>query len=208
MSDCQVYFIECSGRIKIGHSRNVQERLKKFATGSAFKFSLLGAVDGDRRLEHKIHLHLVEYREHGEWFRDCSQVRDVLLQLSAGHNIDFKAAPAARIKEARPRRSVLEIPAPKPPPLRSPLIRIEACAERYLGPQSIYPAPLRREKAPEGFSMLHSALHAVGSLVDELPLRRASGDFADIEDVAPAAASVAAKLECDFERLFAGDVRA
>jgi hypothetical protein len=209
MNRAQVYFIECSGRIKIGFSKDVQSRLRKFATGSPFKFSLLGAIDGDRYLEHRIHKHLVAYREHGEWFRDCDQVRSVYADLRDNGVAAFPFEEVAPPAPPRPRRDY----APRPQhaqmyecdrsPMHPALVRIEACMQRYLGMNSTYPMSVKREMAAVGFPSIESALRDVGALVDAQPDHDALGIRTNIVDLLPAAAVIAARLESALDHLFA-----
>lgn len=87
-----VYFVECSGRIKIGFTRNVDGRLKTLSTGAPDVLNLLASVDGSRNFEQAIHAKLAKHRIKGEWFSDCQKVRDLMAAVVArGHSaIDFE----------------------------------------------------------------------------------------------------------------------
>lgn len=78
-----VYFVECTGRIKIGFSANVGERMKQIATTAPGDLNLLATVEGSVRLERAIHRHLADHHLTREWFEDCSAVREVINALVA-----------------------------------------------------------------------------------------------------------------------------
>lgn len=63
-----IYFIECSGRVKVGFSENPWARLGKVATDAPFPCELIGVADGDRSVEATIHDQWRHLRCHGEWF--------------------------------------------------------------------------------------------------------------------------------------------
>jgi hypothetical protein len=72
-----IYFIEYAGRIKVGYASNVERRLGELKTAIP-SFVRLGSMEGTRGHERTIHNSLAEYREDGEWFTDCPEVRAVL----------------------------------------------------------------------------------------------------------------------------------
>ena len=63
-----IYFIECSGRIKIGFSLDAKARLHKVAADAPFPCKLLGVIPGDRKIEAGIQAKWKHLRCHGEWF--------------------------------------------------------------------------------------------------------------------------------------------
>jgi hypothetical protein len=79
-----VYFLGCEGRIKVGYSRDPESRIKELSTGAPAKLTLLGRVDGSRKLESAIHRALRNCRESGEWFRDYRAVRVVMQEVLDG----------------------------------------------------------------------------------------------------------------------------
>jgi hypothetical protein len=78
-----IYFIECSGRIKIGFSENPTARFRKINVEAPFHCELLGVVDGDRKTEAKLHSQWAYLRCHGEWFAASKELR-VWIQENAG----------------------------------------------------------------------------------------------------------------------------
>jgi hypothetical protein len=69
-SDGLVYFIEAvgAGRIKIGHARDPQARLRELQTGSAYTLRLMAMVPGGMALERALHRRFADLRLAGEWF--------------------------------------------------------------------------------------------------------------------------------------------
>lgn len=73
-----VYFVECAGLIKIGHTANIQKRLSSLRTGAPAPMVLLGQVAGARDLEQYLHFTVREHHSHREWFFDRPAVREVI----------------------------------------------------------------------------------------------------------------------------------
>lgn len=71
----EIYFAECSGRIKIGIATNVQARLSQLRTGAGAPVKLIARVGGDLVTERALHRKLKAHRIDGEWYHDCSDVR-------------------------------------------------------------------------------------------------------------------------------------
>lgn len=69
-----IYFLESSGRIKIGYSTNVSKRVAHLKTADP-DIRLIGAIQGDFKLERQLHRRLSKHRKSGEWFDDCPDVR-------------------------------------------------------------------------------------------------------------------------------------
>jgi hypothetical protein len=68
--DSYVYFIKAEGlnRVKIGISKEPQERLKQLQTGSPIKLSLMAFTPGDIELERSLHNKFSHIICDGEWF--------------------------------------------------------------------------------------------------------------------------------------------
>ncbi len=78
-----VYFIQCNGtgRIKIGRTEgDPLMRLQALQTGSAEKLTLLGYYPASRAEEAKLHRTFAEQSTGGEWFQDCPQIRQLILE--------------------------------------------------------------------------------------------------------------------------------
>ncbi len=85
-----VYFIAenenndyTSLRVKIGHSGDMQVRLRTFQTGSPYDLKLMGWIesDDDKHLEQMLHEKYIGQRVRREWF--ILQPEDVLQELKA-----------------------------------------------------------------------------------------------------------------------------
>ena len=67
--DAVVYFVQSEvGKIKIGTSRNLSQRLRELSSGSPVPIRLLLSIPGDRSKELELHMMFAESRSHGEWF--------------------------------------------------------------------------------------------------------------------------------------------
>lgn len=73
-----VYFAKCERMIKIGFSKNLEERLQTLSVASSKPIRLIGTVPGSKKLEQFFHKELHEHRVRGEWFKDCPQVRSFI----------------------------------------------------------------------------------------------------------------------------------
>lgn len=68
--DIVIYFVlaPITNRIKIGHSKNLTERLKSIQANCPEELKLLGYIRGNKDMELLLHDIFSEYRLHGEWF--------------------------------------------------------------------------------------------------------------------------------------------
>jgi hypothetical protein len=66
-----VYFVQGvdGGPIKIGHARNVADRLRAMQLGSPVQLGTLATMDGGTELETVLHERFAHLRTHGEWFK-------------------------------------------------------------------------------------------------------------------------------------------
>lgn len=71
-----VYLIFGGGRLKIGLAREPEKRLRGLQAGSPVPLTLLAKIPGSLALEAQLHKRFEKYRLHGEWFADCSRIRD------------------------------------------------------------------------------------------------------------------------------------
>lgn len=73
-----VYFAYCGGRIKIGYSTDVANRMATLATSSPMPVTLLLTIRGSEEDEHLYHEMFADDRAHLEWFRLSLDLRDFL----------------------------------------------------------------------------------------------------------------------------------
>lgn len=74
----KTYFIRSAstGRIKIGRSKNPENRLRDLATAAADELELLGVLEGDREVE--LHAQFAPCRYRGKWFDLSDGLADFL----------------------------------------------------------------------------------------------------------------------------------
>lgn len=70
-----VYAIEAGDAVKIGWSANPPQRLSKLRSDNPLRPELIGVVAGSKDDEHELHVLLVHYRRHGDWFEHIGPVR-------------------------------------------------------------------------------------------------------------------------------------
>lgn len=86
-----VYAIAGGGRIKIGHTTMSPEtRMAQLQVGSPVPLSVVWHTSGSKIDEATLHDRLREYAESGEWFVDCSAVREVLDRFSSVTNTSLR----------------------------------------------------------------------------------------------------------------------
>lgn len=75
-----IYFIqsENGGPIKIGYSKNFDDRLKTLQEGNPYKLIVLGLMEGTIPAEQRLHRKFEEHRFRNEWFNDCQEIRDFI----------------------------------------------------------------------------------------------------------------------------------
>lgn len=64
-----VYFIECGGWVKIGHSSAGSWRIRYIQQYCPFRMRVLGEIAGGFRREQSIHKQFKHLRGIGEWFQ-------------------------------------------------------------------------------------------------------------------------------------------
>lgn len=94
----QIYFLEAigTGLVKIGFAVNLKRRVSSFQTASAVPLQLIGLIPGGYEREQEIHNHLEYFRSHGEWFRRC----DLMDELIATNGNRLKEARACPHRDA------------------------------------------------------------------------------------------------------------
>lgn len=124
-----VYFIQSGDNVKIGITRNVAKRVASLQTGSAMPLVVLNTMPGGEKTESILHAALAAYRQSGEWFKLCDEVRKCV------------ADPAGFLAEQKARRnhvSAFLLATLRPDPEGSASLRRlhgryrEWCAERAL----------------------------------------------------------------------------
>ena len=76
-----VYFIQegSNGAIKIGYSnQGVEKRLIELQVGNPRKLYVLRTIEGDKKLEHELHLFFAKYKLIGEWFYPSKELFDFI----------------------------------------------------------------------------------------------------------------------------------
>jgi hypothetical protein len=80
-----IYIVQAGddGPIKVGWTTDVKARLSWLSTDCWMPIRLLVAFPGSRRLEHKLHTQLKDYRVAGEWFRPVKELLDFANDLKS-----------------------------------------------------------------------------------------------------------------------------
>ncbi len=78
-----VYFISCRSSIKIGYTRNVEQRVSHIQMLSPTPVQAVALLIGGQQLESALHARFAEYHIHGEWFRNKGRLAS-LLQKAPG----------------------------------------------------------------------------------------------------------------------------
>lgn len=81
----KVYFIAAVGTslVKVGHSTDVRKRLAKLSHLSPVTLVLLGTIPGGESEERRLHDLLGDYRHHGEWFRRCQMLDEIIAAIES-----------------------------------------------------------------------------------------------------------------------------
>ncbi len=82
-----VYFLQGGddGAIKIGMSRDITRRVSELQKCSPVELRIIGTIErmvGAAVLEASFHKRLAEHRLHGEWFKNCDEVRLVIARAT------------------------------------------------------------------------------------------------------------------------------
>lgn len=86
-----VYFVRAGRRVKIGHSRNPENRLKTIRSGSCkhpagldmSNARIVATEPGGQAREYQLHQQFAHLREAGEWFRGSPELTEYIKQLAA-----------------------------------------------------------------------------------------------------------------------------
>lgn len=85
-----VYFVASkAGVIKIGWSANAEKRVQSLQTTTHEPLEVLLIVEGDRSHERHAHRVLGVHRVRGEWFEDCTDVRQYIERVRTGDWVGY-----------------------------------------------------------------------------------------------------------------------
>jgi len=76
-----IYFLSGGDKIKIGVTGDVRARIDAIRTMSPVPVELLCVIPGTPDQEKLLHRRFAEYRVHGEWFVDCTDIRDFIAEV-------------------------------------------------------------------------------------------------------------------------------
>jgi hypothetical protein len=63
-----IYLVKCGGLYKIGHSQNIEARIKEMQVGNPAPLEFVSSWPGGQVLEHNAHKTFEHKRVRGEWF--------------------------------------------------------------------------------------------------------------------------------------------
>lgn len=76
-----IYFIKSKNHVKIGYSKNPEERLAELQTGNPIRLKLLATFPGDAKTEKGLHEAFAKYHWQGEWFRFDGHLKASVIAL-------------------------------------------------------------------------------------------------------------------------------
>lgn len=79
-----VYFIECAGYVKVGHSLAPRRRLHAYRTDNPFDCKFIGILSGGLELEATLHKSFRRLRHKGEWYRLTKKARQRIADMCVG----------------------------------------------------------------------------------------------------------------------------
>jgi len=104
-----VYFITCDGLIKIGSTRNLEERLSTIrAQRAGSTIDVIGIIPGSFKIERAIHREFEAFRIGGEWFDDDALLRSAIADLIAKRGI-MGVAGVMACNSPKPRNKIATI---------------------------------------------------------------------------------------------------
>jgi len=90
-----IYFIKVDEYVKIGFTKNVNQRIKNLQTGNHRKLELLCEIEGGYYLEKQYHDYFQQYRQQGEWFEYRDELYDTIQILIHGGELPKELDPLA-----------------------------------------------------------------------------------------------------------------
>lgn len=98
-----IYFLRSEhGAVKIGHSKNIDGRVRALQTAHPGELELIGTIAASVHSERQLHDILSDYRTTGEWFRDCEEVRSIISIVLAEGVAAISSRPRACKDDVRP----------------------------------------------------------------------------------------------------------
>jgi hypothetical protein len=81
-----VYVITCRdlGVAKIGYSNDPLRRVQFLKTGSPAPVKLEAVIPADERNERELHKAFADNHSHGEWFRICAGIEELITKFATG----------------------------------------------------------------------------------------------------------------------------
>lgn len=76
--ETSVYFVANKSAVKIGYTRNIDQRLAQLRMHSPTPVHAVALLRGGQQLESALHARFGEYRIHGEWFRNTGSLARLL----------------------------------------------------------------------------------------------------------------------------------
>jgi hypothetical protein len=75
-----VYFVRlgCAGPIKIGHAKDLKNRIDGLSTGSPYPLEVLATLHGTAQFERRLHRHLANTRARLEWFWPSAELTQII----------------------------------------------------------------------------------------------------------------------------------
>ena len=76
-----VYLLTAGNRYKIGHTNNLEQRVRTFNTASPSPHKIIAVAPGGKQLEGNLHENLNRFRIFGEWFQKRKEVFEAFQTL-------------------------------------------------------------------------------------------------------------------------------
>lgn len=76
-----VYVISDGQRFKVGHTKNITQRLRQLQTGASERLTVIASMPGEFELERSLHQRLKPLQAIGEWFHDGPELIEVVLEI-------------------------------------------------------------------------------------------------------------------------------
>jgi len=91
-----VYFIHGGDRIKIGYSKEPEDRLTALQVSTADRLQIIGSIVGDQRKEKSLHDQFRHLHIRGEWFRPETDLVEFICRITGRPMPEFQPDPEDR----------------------------------------------------------------------------------------------------------------